>query len=316
VNRRTTVSPLTAADGPELLAMERENRAYFRELIGDRGDDWFATFEERHLDLVEANEAGEALMCVVRDEEGRLVGRMNLQDVVPEGGEVGYRIAEWAGGRGHATEALRQLLELADDRGVRSVEAVALVSNPASQRVLTANGFVEVAGEKVVRDGVTLPAIRFRRILSRPRGAPMRLPPHAGRELAVGAITGALTLVNPADLSPRALRAYRLTCATLSGAFAYTVLRDDDELTDEPVQQVAIAVGLGGAILGTMRFWERWDAKVHGWLVAHGVERPRLVLATAATATSLLSAFLDSGSRERSTSEEDLSAHSEDGPVQ
>ena len=146
--------------------MERENREYFRDLIGDRGDEWFATFDERHRALVSANEAGEALMCVVRDQDGRLVGRMNLNDVVLEGGEVGYRIAEWAGGRGHATEALGQLLELARARGVRSVEAVALGSNAASQRVLSANGFVEVAREEAQLNGVTVPAVRFRRGLA------------------------------------------------------------------------------------------------------------------------------------------------------
>ena len=290
---RTHVAPLTADDGPELLAMERENRAYFRELIGDRGDDWFADFEQRHLALVEANEAGEALMCVVRDEEGRLVGRMNLKDVVPEGGEIGYRIAASAGGRGHATEALRQLLDLARARGVRSVEAVALTSNPASQRVLSANGFGEVGREQVILNGVTMPAIRSRRILSPPRGARMPMPAHAGRELAVAGITGALSLVDPAELSPRTRTSYRLTCAALSGAFTYTVLRGDDELTDDPRQQAAVAVGAAGAVFATMGLWERWDASLHGWLVARGVQRPRLVIAAAATATSLLSAALE-----------------------
>jgi [ribosomal protein S5]-alanine N-acetyltransferase len=293
VTRRTTVSPLTAADGPELLAMERENRAYFRDRIGDRGDEWFTTFEECHLALVEANEAGEALMCVVRDEEGRVVGRMNLNDVVRDGGEVGYRIAELAGGRGHATEGLRQLLELARARGVRSVEAVALASNLASQKVLSANGFEEVADDEVVLNEVTLPATRFRRVLPRPRGARMQLPAHPGRELAVAGITGALSLVNPGDLAPRALAVYRVTCAALAGAFTYTVLRDDGELTDDPAQQVAIAAGAAGAVLATMQLWERWDAGVHGWLVARGVKRPRVVIAAGATVTSLLAAYLD-----------------------
>ena len=125
------------------------------------------------------------------------------------------------------------------------------------------------------------------------------MPANAGREIAIAGVTGALSLVNPADLSPRALTAYRLTCATLSGAFTYTVLRDDDEVTDEPTTQAAIAAGAAGAVFATMGLWERWDAGLHRWLVARGVQRPRLVIAAAATATSLLSAFLDTRSRTR-----------------
>jgi ribosomal-protein-alanine N-acetyltransferase len=145
--------------------LELENRAYFARLVGDRGDAYFAEFEERHRSLVDANEAGEALMCVVRDADGRLVGRMNLKDLRPEGAEIGYRVAEAAGGRGYATEALRQLLGMARDRGVLSVDAVALDSSAASVRVLRANGFVEVATEEVELNGTTRAARRYRRTL-------------------------------------------------------------------------------------------------------------------------------------------------------
>jgi hypothetical protein len=121
------------------------------------------------------------------------------------------------------------------------------------------------------------------------------MPAHVGREIAIAGVTGALSLVNPADLSPRALRAYRLSCATLSGAFTYGMLRDED-LTEHPQAQVAFAVGAAGAVFTTMGLWERWDAGMHRWLVARGVRRPRLVIAAAATATSLLPAFLDTKS--------------------
>jgi hypothetical protein len=104
-----------------------------------------------------------------------------------------------------------------------------------------------------------------------------------------------------------------VTCAGLAGALTYTVLRDDDELTDDPKQQAAIAVGSAGAILATMRVWERWDAGLHGWLVARGVKRPRVVIAVGATATSLVSAYLDALSRARSTPVEP-SPENEDGP--
>jgi hypothetical protein len=62
---------------------------------------------------------------------------------------------------------------------------------------------------------------------------------------------------------------------------------------------VAIAVGTAGAVLGTMGLWERWDARLHGWLVARGVERPRVVIAVAATALSLQSGLLEARSSTR-----------------
>jgi hypothetical protein len=115
-------------------------------------------------------------------------------------------------------------------------------------------------------------------------------PANVGREVATAAVTGALSLVNPGDLSPRALTAYRVTCATLSGAFTYGVLREND-LTEHPRAQAAFAVGAATTVFATMGLWERWDAVVHRWLVARGVQRPRLVIAAAATATSLVSAL-------------------------
>ena len=46
------LQPLRLDHGPALLAFERENRAYFAASIPDRGDDYFATFAERHRELL------------------------------------------------------------------------------------------------------------------------------------------------------------------------------------------------------------------------------------------------------------------------
>ncbi len=121
----------------------------------------------------------------------------------------------------------------------------------------------------------------------------MPLPANAGRELAFAGLTGALSLVSPANLPSRALLAYRVTCATLAGAYTYDALRKDPELADKPAVKVALAVGGAGAVYGSMGLWERWDSGLHRWLLARGVKRPRLVIAAGATATSLLGAVLD-----------------------
>jgi ribosomal-protein-alanine N-acetyltransferase len=84
-------------------------------------------------------------MFVVRDAGSRVVGRVNVVDILDGSADLGYRIAEDAGGRGYAREAARLALQAAADRGVRQVTAMTTVGNVASRRVLEANGFEPVA---------------------------------------------------------------------------------------------------------------------------------------------------------------------------
>jgi ribosomal-protein-alanine N-acetyltransferase len=136
---------LTPADEEELLAFEVRNREFFARAVGDRGDDYFAEFAKRHRALVEENAAGTTAMFLVRDRDGRLVGRVNLFDIADGSADLGYRIAEDAGGRGYAREAVRLVLAAAAERGVRRVTAMTTADNLASQRVLEVSGFVRVA---------------------------------------------------------------------------------------------------------------------------------------------------------------------------
>lgn len=49
---------------PALLAFERENRAYFAASVLDRGEDYFARFDERHRALLAEQEAGVRMWTV------------------------------------------------------------------------------------------------------------------------------------------------------------------------------------------------------------------------------------------------------------
>jgi len=60
----------------------------------------------------------------------------------PSGGvELGYWIARAHWGRGYATEAARQLVEIARTLGITQLEAAHFLDNPASGRVLEKLGF-------------------------------------------------------------------------------------------------------------------------------------------------------------------------------
>lgn len=155
---------LVRADhAPALLAFEKENRAYFAASIPDRGDDYFAEFDERHALLLERHAAGTDYFHVLLTDDGRIAGRFNL--FLVEDGEawLGYRMAEEFAGRGLATAAVAEMLELAATRyGLSTLRAKATLDNPASHKVLEHNGFV-AAGELVLNGK---PAVSYLRELS------------------------------------------------------------------------------------------------------------------------------------------------------
>lgn len=132
---------------PALLAFERENRAYFAATIPDRGEDYFARFDEVHRDRLAEQEAGVCYFHLLIGAAGEVLGRINLVDVADGGADLGYRIAERAAGRGLATAAVREVCGLAAGRyGLTVLRAATRLGNAASRAVLARTGFT-VTGE-------------------------------------------------------------------------------------------------------------------------------------------------------------------------
>jgi ribosomal-protein-alanine N-acetyltransferase len=155
-----TLERLRADHADALLAFERENRAYFARTVSDRGDAFFTAegFAERLRALLAEQHAGVCRFHVVLDEEGNLVGRVNLYDLADGCAELGYRVGERAAGRGVATAAVAQVCRLAaTDYGLTSLTAVTHLDNRASMTVLARNGFIRV--EDTVVAG--RPGVRF-----------------------------------------------------------------------------------------------------------------------------------------------------------
>jgi ribosomal-protein-alanine N-acetyltransferase len=147
---------------PALLAFERENRAYFAASVPDRGDDYFARFDERHRALLAEQEAGTCYFHVIVGAAGEVLGRVNLVDVADGGADLGYRIAERASGRGLATSAVRKVFELAaTGYGLTTLRAAARLDNTASRAVLARTGFT-VTGETLLSG---LPGLTYLRRL-------------------------------------------------------------------------------------------------------------------------------------------------------
>ncbi|MEU2559229.1 GNAT family N-acetyltransferase [Streptomyces longispororuber] len=158
---------------PALLAFERENRAYFAASVPDRGDAYFAEFDERLRALLAEQEAGVCHFHVVVDGDGEILGRVNLVDVADGSAELGYRIAEKATSRGLATDAVRQVCVLAaTEYGLTSLRAATTADNPGSRAVLARAGFVPTG--EIVLDG--RPGVGYVRDLT---GAAVRATVHS-----------------------------------------------------------------------------------------------------------------------------------------
>jgi ribosomal-protein-alanine N-acetyltransferase len=154
---------LRADHARALLAFESQNRAYFARSIPDRGDDYFTPsgFADRHRALLAEQEAGICHFHLVTDEEGTLLGRINLMDVAEGSAELGYRIGERAAGKGVATAAVRELCRTAGPTyGLTSLTARTTEDNLASRTVLERNGFT-VTGRITLMDR---PGLRYARV--------------------------------------------------------------------------------------------------------------------------------------------------------
>ncbi|WP_328363193.1 GNAT family N-acetyltransferase [Streptomyces sp. NBC_00445] len=143
-----------------LLAFERENREYFARSIPDRGDAYFADFAAVHEARLAEQDAGVCHFHVIIDDEGRLIGRVNLIDVEDGSAELGYRVGEHATGKGVATKAVAEACRIAGTTyGLTSLIAVTTLDNRASRAVLERNAFTAV--EDITIDDRS--GIRYRR---------------------------------------------------------------------------------------------------------------------------------------------------------
>lgn len=143
------LAPPAHADRDALLAFELDNRAFFEATINARPAGYYSRegVGRAIAAAIEDAQNDRGYQFLVQSEKGELLGRVNLSGIKRahcHSGVLGYRIAQCAGGRGIASEAVRQVLEIAFGwLGLKRIEADASVANLGSLRVLERNGFVQ-----------------------------------------------------------------------------------------------------------------------------------------------------------------------------
>lgn len=144
-----TVRLLRTEDAAGLTRVLRANREFLRPYEPLRDEAYF-TVEAQYRIIEDAllyHSGGVHLPCVVLL-DGELVGRINVNNIVRgalQSGDIGYWLAESAGGRGVATEAVAAVLRMAFDHlNLHRIGAATLVDNIRSQRVLEKNGFERI----------------------------------------------------------------------------------------------------------------------------------------------------------------------------
>ena len=144
-----TVTRLVAEDdAPVLAELLRINRDFLAPWEPIRDDDNY-TVEGQGATIRSALERyrqGITVPHVILDEEGRVVGRITLNDIVRgafQSCHLGYWLSAAANGRGLAAAAARDMIRVAfEEQGLHRIQAGTLLHNVRSQRVLERNGFL------------------------------------------------------------------------------------------------------------------------------------------------------------------------------
>jgi [ribosomal protein S5]-alanine N-acetyltransferase len=146
------IKKLQINDAEQLYQFEVNNRSFFETMVPSRGDDYYqynnylATLENL---LMEQRE-GLSYFYLIKDQNGTILGRINLVDIDRETGEghVGYRVGEAFLRKGIASRALQLLLQEALMLKVNTIYAKTTYDNIASQKVLENSGFIPNMEEK------------------------------------------------------------------------------------------------------------------------------------------------------------------------
>jgi [ribosomal protein S5]-alanine N-acetyltransferase len=145
----TAIRPLESSDLPALVEARMRNREFLAEWEPTRDESFFTPAgQARELALDDAawrTATGFPFAILDVNDGDRLIGRVALANVVRgvwQNATLGYWVSEDAGGRGHATAAVRLALRFAFEvAGLHRVQPAIMPRNVRSRRVVEKCGF-------------------------------------------------------------------------------------------------------------------------------------------------------------------------------
>jgi [ribosomal protein S5]-alanine N-acetyltransferase len=139
------IRPVRPEDAEELAAVYRANREFLAPFEPPRPDEFFSV--EGQLDRLEAQLAAGAHPFAILDGDA-IAGTINVSNVVHgafRSANLGYFVDQARNGRGLATEAVADVVEVAfGELALHRLEAGTLLDNVGSQRVLEKSGFERI----------------------------------------------------------------------------------------------------------------------------------------------------------------------------
>ena len=108
-------------------------------------EEWLEGNRNKEMGIGLSENRVPSIQFVSFDDVGRALGFLNLRLRLNEGllnyaGHIGYSIRPSERGKGYAKEALRQGLQVANEKNIKKALVTCSVNNPASRAVILANG--------------------------------------------------------------------------------------------------------------------------------------------------------------------------------
>lgn len=147
-----TVIPLSEKVYQDLFEFEQYNWDYFAQTVGARPDTYrhYDGFLHVQKDILQEQADGQIAFFVIYQQD-KLIGRINLRDIRNNSASLGYRICQSAVGKGVATLAVKKIIDIARQMGIKRMNAVVLETNAPSEKVLRKNGFEYLPTKNDVR---------------------------------------------------------------------------------------------------------------------------------------------------------------------
>lgn len=143
-----SIRTLQPDDVEAVLQFELAHKSFFEQSIEARPDEFYQpeAVKQHIAEFLLLKQQAFALPALIFNADNELIGRANLKDIdqLTKSAYVGYRIAEHWSGKGVASFALYELIQLAKQMGLMVLLACVSTENRASMQVLKKAGFQQM----------------------------------------------------------------------------------------------------------------------------------------------------------------------------